>query len=63
MIWQRWTKKYLAQNQTRNKWNKIGQQTLSVGDLLWMVEDDTERSDYQMARVAERHPGKDDIVL
>ena len=62
MIWKRWTKEYLAQNQTRNEKSKIKQKILPVGVLVCMVEDDTKRSDYQMAHSLEIQPGKDDIV-
>ena len=34
MIWQRWTKEYIAQNQTRNKWSKSEQTSVSVDDLV-----------------------------
>ena len=62
MIWQRWTKDFLAQNQTRNKCSKSEKQTLSLSDLVWTIDDDTKRSDYQMVRVVQLHPEKDDIV-
>ena len=46
----------------RNKWTKDSHRNLKIGDLVWMVDEQSKRSDYKMARVAEIHPGTDNIV-
>ena len=61
MIWNRWVKEYLPQNNVRAQWNKL-EPNVQVGDLVWLIEDDVRRSHYKMARVMEVYPGKDGIV-
>ena len=61
MIWKRWVKEYLPQNNTRSQWNK-SEPNLQVGDLVWMIEDNLKLSHYKMARVLQTYPGKDGVV-
>ena len=61
MIWKRWVKEYLPQNNVRAQWSK-GSTNLNIGDLVWLVDDNLKRSHYRMARVIETYPGKDGVV-
>ena len=61
MIWNRWVKEYLPQNNVRAQWNK-SESNFQVGDLVWLIEDNVRRSHYKMARVMEVFPGKDGLV-
>ena len=61
MIWKRWVREYLPQNNLRSQWNKTGA-NIQVGDLVWFVEDNVKRSHYKMARIKNVYPGKDGIV-
>ena len=61
IIWNRWVKEYLPENNVRAQWNKL-EPNVQVGDLVWLIEDDVRRSHYKMARVMEVCPGKDGIV-
>ena len=61
MIWKRWVKEYLPQHNARTQWNK-GSTNLNTGALVWLVDDNLERSHYRMARVIETYPGKGGVV-
>ena len=61
MIWLRWVREYLPQNNVRCQWNK-SQTNVEVGDLLWLIEDNVKRSQYRMPRIMEIYPGKDGVV-
>ena len=37
MIWQRWVREYLPQNNVRSQWNK-SQTDIEVVDLVWLIE-------------------------
>ena len=37
MIWKRWVKEYLPQNNARAQWNK-SRPNLEIGDLVWLIE-------------------------
>ena len=60
MIWQRWVREYLPQNNVRSQWNK-SETNIEVGDLVWLIEDNVKRSQYRMARIVEIYPGKDGV--
>ena len=61
MIWKRWVREYLPQNNVRSHCRKS--ETINeVGDLVWLIEDNVKRSQYRMARIVEIYPGKDGIV-
>ena len=61
MIWRRWDREYLPQNNVRSQWNK-SQTNIEVGDLVWLNVDNVKRSEYRMARILEFYPGKDGIM-
>ena len=61
MIWQRWVREYLPQNNVRFQWNK-SETNIEVGDQVWLIEDNVKRSQYRMARIVEIYPGKDGFV-
>ena len=57
MIWTRWVREYLPQNNHRSQWNKT-EANIQVGDFVWLVEDNVKRSHYKVARIKEVYPGK-----
>ena len=57
IIWRRWVREYLPQNNVRSQWNK-SQANSEVGDLVWLIEDNVKRSQYRMARIVELYSGK-----
>ena len=59
MIWTRWTKECLPEWNVRNKWNKDDVRQLKVNDLVWVVDENVQRSNYKMARVLEVQEGSD----
>ena len=48
MIWKRWTNEYLPQWNSRSEWFSKQEENISVGDLVWLVEDYMKRSHYRM---------------
>ena len=61
MIWHRWVREYLPQNNVRSQLNK-SQTKIEVADMVWLIEDNVKRSQYRMARIVEKYPGKDGVV-
>ena len=62
MIWTRWTKEYLPECHLRKKWNKDDVRQLKLNDLVWVVDENVEPSNYKMARVLEVQEGSDGRV-
>ena len=62
MIRTRWAKEYMPEWNVRNKWNKDDVRQLKVNDLVWVVNENVERSNYKMARVSELQEGSDGRV-
>ena len=62
MIWTRWTKENLPEWNVRKKWNKDDVRQLKVNDLVWVVDENVKRSNYQMARLLEVQAGSDGRV-
>ena len=61
MIWQRWVRDYLPQNNVRSQWKK-SQTTIEVRDLIWLIEDNVKQSQYRIARIVKIYPGNDGVV-
>ena len=60
-FWRRWHKDYLTSLQSRSKWVARGQ-TLKVGDLVLVSEDNVAPLQWPMARIMELYPGPDGIA-
>lgn len=60
-FWKRWQKEYLHQLQTRSKW-RSSEKNIQVGDLVLLKEDNVPSLKWVLGRVAELHPGDDDVV-
>ena len=61
MIWSRWMKEYLPTLNKRTKWIKEDH-NLEVGELVWLLEPSSKRSQYPLGRVIEVFAGDDGIV-
>ena len=59
LIWQRWLKEYLPQFNLRQKWFKENDEQISVDDLVWIVNTDLRRSQYELGRVKEIYTASD----
>ena len=62
LIWQRWLKEYLPQFNLRQKWFKENDEQISVDDLVWIVNTDLRRSQYELGRVKEIYTASDGNV-
>ena len=60
-VWSRCLKEYLPAVIERNKWN-LPSHNLSVGDLVLVVNEKTQREDWPLARVTRILPGKDHTI-
>lgn len=61
-FWNRWSKEYLSQLQTRAKWTKRATTTLEPGQLVLLKDDNLPPLQWKTGRIVEVHPGQDDIV-
>ena len=58
-VWSRWLREYVPSLNKRAKWHNDSDVTLKTGDLVWVVEPDSPRGHYPLARIAKLHYGKD----
>ena len=61
-FWDRWHREYLQQLQTRSKWFKSKNDSITPGTLVIIKEDNIPSSRWPLARVVEVYPGKDGTV-
>ena len=61
-IWKRWLKKYVPALNRRPKWRTQPTGMLKTGDLVWIVDDDSPRGHYPLARVSSLRYGNDGIA-
>lgn len=54
-FWQRWSKEYLQQLQTRNKWTQP-RRNFMTGDVVLIQEAQSPRNKWPLARVVKTHP-------
>ena len=59
-FWLRWSKEYLTTLRRLSKWHKR-LRNLQKGDIVVLQEDGMIPTKWQLARVVEIHPGRDDI--
>ena len=60
-FWKRWTRDYLPLLQTRSKWT-IARRNFAIDDIVLIVDVQTPRNSWPMARVLEVYPNKDGLV-
>ena len=60
-FWQRWSREYLNQLQTRSKWKESGKSP-KVNDLVFLAEDNSHPLHWPMARILELYLGNDDVA-
>jgi hypothetical protein len=60
-FWRRWIREYLPSLTERKKWLH-GQKNLNVGDIVIVIESDTHRGKWPIARVTEVFAGPDGLV-
>ncbi|XP_068697160.1 uncharacterized protein [Montipora foliosa] len=60
-VWSRWLKEYLPALIERKKWN-LPSHNLSVGDLVLVADEKTQRGDWPLAHVTRIFPWKDDTI-
>ena len=60
-VWNRWRTEYLTTLQQRWKWQQKGE-SVAVGDLVVIHEENIPSTQWKLARVSELHPGPDGNV-
>lgn len=60
-FWNRWTTKYLSTLQGRLKWYKSCP-NLAIGDLVIIEAPNRQPTDWNMGRIIDIHPGRDNII-
>ena len=60
-FWERFIREYLPTLQKRGKW-RLKERQMKIGDLVLMVDYETPRGKWKLARVEEVYPGKDGVV-
>ena len=58
-IWTRWMREYVPSLNRRAKWHNQSDVKLKAGDLVCVIEPDTPRGHYPLARILRLHYGKD----
>lgn len=61
-FWSRWSREYVSQLQVRSKWTQGQPISLIPGALVILREDNVPPFKWQMARIADVHPGQDGVV-
>ncbi len=60
-FWKRWQREYNASQTTRQKWNKA-YRNFEVGDIVVLLEENTPRNHWPLARVTQVYPSGDGLV-
>ena len=58
-IWSRWLREYVPSLNKRVKWHTHSDSTLKTGDLVWVIEPDSLRGYYPLARIVKLNYGQD----
>ena len=61
-IWKRWLKEYVPPLNHRCKWKTRADEILKTGDLIWIIDSDSPRGYYPLARILSLRYGKDGIA-
>ena len=60
-VWSRWLKEWVPELRRRKKWN-IQYRDFQVGDIVLVIENSVPRGQWNMGKIVEVYPGKDDLV-
>lgn len=60
-FWERWSKEYLQQLQSRSKWNHP-HENLQVGEVVIIMENNLPPTAWRLGRIAATQPGQDGLV-
>lgn len=60
-FWRRWSQDYWTQLCQRYKWTKVNPEP-NVGDVVLVKEDNLPPAKWLYGRVAEKHPGSDNVT-
>ena len=58
-IWTRWMREYVPSLNWRAKWHNQSDVNMKAGVLVWVIESDTPRGHYPLARILRLHYGND----
>ena len=58
-IWSRWLREYVPSLNKRVKWHTHSDSTLKTVDLVWVIETDSQRGYYPLARIVKLNYGQD----
>ncbi|KAK6169143.1 hypothetical protein SNE40_020252 [Patella caerulea] len=61
-FWNRWRKECIHNLQIRSKWNNKSVRNICVDDIVMIVDDNMSRNQWQLGRVVEVYPDKDNRV-
>ena len=61
-IWSRWLREYVPSLNKRVKWHTHSDSILKTGDLVWVIEPDSPRGYYPLARIVKLNYGQDDCA-
>ena len=61
-IWKRWLKEYLSPLNRRCKWKTWSHEIVQTGDLVWIIDSDSPRGYYPLARILSLRYGNDGIA-
>ncbi|XP_066252670.1 uncharacterized protein [Euwallacea similis] len=61
-FWNRWSRDYLTNLQTRSRWKKPKDKSIAIGSLVLPAEDNLPPLRWSLARVVQLHEGKDKVV-
>jgi len=60
-VWKRWLKEIVPRLNVQVKWLRQ-QKNVKIGDIVMVLDDNTPRAHWSLARVIATYPGKDDVV-
>lgn len=61
-FWQRWSKEYIGELQTRAKWKQRAEELVQTGVLVLVKDDNLPPLKWKLGRIIEIFPGQDGIV-
>lgn len=60
-FWQKWSKEYIAELQTRTKW-KFQSDNLQIDQMVLIKDDNLPAANWKLGRIIAIHPGNDQVV-
>ena len=61
-FWNRWQKEYLQYLTVRSKWHSSSSQSIELGTMVIIKEDNLAPLQWKLGRIAAAHPGPDGII-